>query len=272
MFLKDLQEEDFEIAVKVVIVGNGAVGKSSLIQKYCKGIFTAEYKKTIGVDFLEKRICLHGEDMRLMLWDTAGQEEFDCITRAYYRGAQACVLAFSCTDRESFKSVGKWKKKVEEECGNIPMVLVMTKMDLLYQATMDSFEVEKLSRQLGLHLVKTSVKENLNINKVFCHLASEHLIELNRWTEDAPIIQIGGGGFNGFSQTDFLTRYERNWELEEKEKDKKKRKGILKKKVNFCGDNCINYCDTRAFFLTPLKKKKDSEHVKVDFRSICKVL
>ena len=92
------------------------------------------------------------------------------------------MLAFSCTDRESFKSVGKWKKKVEEECGNIPMVLVMTKMDLLYQATMDryelsyyfarilyfcySFEVEKLSRQLGLHLVKTSVKENLNINKV----------------------------------------------------------------------------------------------------------
>ena len=94
--------------------------------------------------------------MRLMLWDTAGQEEFDCITRAYYRlehinvlnvtkkqdniiyrGAQACVLAFSCTDRESFKSVGKWKKKVEEECGNIPMMLVMTKVDLLYQATVE---------------------------------------------------------------------------------------------------------------------------------------
>ena len=83
-------------------MGNGAVGKSSMIQKYCKGIFTTEYKKTIGVDFLEKRIWLdtdkiflqniiimitsvNGEDVRLMLWDTAGQEEFDCITRAYYR-------------------------------------------------------------------------------------------------------------------------------------------------------------------------------------------
>ena len=87
---------------QVVIVGNGAVGKSSMIQKYCKGIFTTEYKKTIGVDFLEKRIwsdtdkiflqniiimitSVNGEDVRLMLWDTAGQEEFDCITRAYYR-------------------------------------------------------------------------------------------------------------------------------------------------------------------------------------------
>ena len=109
---------------------------------------------------------LNGEDMRLMLWDTAGQEEFDCITRAYYRGAQACVLAFSCVDRESFKSVGKWKRKVEEECGNIPMVLVMTKMDLLYRAEIDSFEVEKLSRNLGIKLVKTSVKENINVQKV----------------------------------------------------------------------------------------------------------
>merc|ERR1719483_894283 len=256
-----------------VIVGNGAVGKSSLIQKYCRGIFTSEYKKTIGVDFLEKRVCLNGEDMRLMLWDTAGQEEFDCITRAYYRGAQACVLAFSCVDRESLKSIGKWKRKVEEECGNIPMVLVMTKMDMMYQAAMDSFEVEKLSKQLGLPLIKTSVKENLNINKVFGHLAGEHLSELNKWTEDAPIIQIGGGGFNGFSQTDFLTRYEKNWEAEEiEEKEKKKKKSILKKKVNLCGDNCLNYCDTRAFFLTPMKKKRESEHVKLDCKSICKVL
>ena len=82
------------------------------------------------------------------------------------RGAQACVLAFSCVDRESFKCVPKWKKKVEEECGSIPMVLVMTKLDLLYRAEVDSFEVEKLSRQLGIRLIKTSVKENINIHKV----------------------------------------------------------------------------------------------------------
>ena len=113
---------------------------------------------------------MNGEDVRLMLWDTAGQEEFDCITRAYYRGAQACVLAFSCVDRESFKQVGRWKRKVEEECGNIPMVMVMTKMDLLYKAAMDSFEVEKMSRNLGLPLIKTSVKENLNVSKVSTHL------------------------------------------------------------------------------------------------------
>ena len=74
-----------------------------------------------------------------MLWDTAGQEEFDAITKAYYRGAQACVVAFASNDRSSFEAVGKWKRKVEEECGgigmgNIPMVLVQNKIDLMHQS------------------------------------------------------------------------------------------------------------------------------------------
>ena len=75
-----------------------------------------------------------GEEVRLMLWDTAGQEEFDAITKAYYRGAQACVVAFSTTDRASFEAVRKWKKKVEDECGSIPMVLVQNKIDLMHEA------------------------------------------------------------------------------------------------------------------------------------------
>ena len=117
-----------------MIVGNGAVGKSSMIQRYCRGTFTKSYKKTIGVDFLEKQLRTHGEDVRLMLWDTAGQEEFDAITKAYYRGAQACVVAFSTTDRASFDAVKKWKKKVEDECGHVPMVLVQNKIDLMHEA------------------------------------------------------------------------------------------------------------------------------------------
>lgn len=72
----------------MVVVGNGAVGKTSMIRRYCRGIYTDEYKKTIGVDFLEKTRYIDSlcEDVRMMVWDTAGQEEFDTITRTYYRG------------------------------------------------------------------------------------------------------------------------------------------------------------------------------------------
>ena len=76
----------------------------------------------------------NGEQVRLMVWDTAGQEEFDAITRAYYRGAHFCLLAFSVTDRKSLEHVSWWKQKVETECGHVPMLVVMNKIDLIQDA------------------------------------------------------------------------------------------------------------------------------------------
>ena len=156
-------------------MGNGAVGKSSMIQRYCRGTFTKSYKKTIGVDFLEKQLRVHGEDVRLMLWDTAGQEEFDAITKAYYRGAQACVVAFSTTDRDSLLAVRKWRKKVEDECGDIPMVLVQNKIDLISRAEISSYETERVASDNRMKLYRTSVKEDLNVDLVFQHLAENYI-------------------------------------------------------------------------------------------------
>ncbi|KAK3873647.1 hypothetical protein Pcinc_021353 [Petrolisthes cinctipes] len=158
-----------------------------MIQRYCKGTFTKDYKKTIGVDFLERQIDTSGEEVRLMLWDTAGQEEFDAITKAYYRGAQACVVAFSTTDRDSFNAVNrdsfnavsKWKKKIEDECGSIPMVLVQNKIDLIDQATVKPDEVESLARELRMRLYRTSVKEDLNVEQVFNFLVDRYLAIIN---------------------------------------------------------------------------------------------
>ena len=91
----------------------------------------------IGKYYLLFHLSASGEDVRLMLWDTAGQEEFDAITKAYYRGAQACVIAFSTVDRASFDAVKKWKRKVEDECGHIPMVLAQNKVDLMHESQVD---------------------------------------------------------------------------------------------------------------------------------------
>lgn len=194
MYITDIHDEDVEISVKVVIVGNGAVGKSSMIQRYCRGIFTKNYKKTIGVDFLEKQLRVHGEDVRLMLWDTAGQEEFDSITKAYYRGAQACVVTFSTTDRDSFFAVRKWKKKVEDECGNIPMVLVQNKIDLIQQSAVDQLEAERLASESNMLLYRTSVKEDLNVGTVFQHLAENYVNQVKSYDvidSSFPSFQIG---------------------------------------------------------------------------------
>lgn len=108
-----------------------------------------------------------------MLWDTAGQEEFDAITRAYYRGAQACVLTFSTTDRNSFEAIKDWKRKVENECNEIPTVIVQNKIDLIEQSVVTGEEVETLARNLGCRLIRTSVKEDVNVASVFRYLATK---------------------------------------------------------------------------------------------------
>lgn len=193
-----MREEDLEISIKVLVVGNGAVGKSSMIQRYCKGLFTKEYKKTIGVDFLEKTINYEEEEVRLMLWDTAGQEEFDAITKAYYRGAQGCVLAFSTVDHASYTAVQRWRGKVLEECGDIPMVLVQNKIDLLDGATVTKEEAESLAKKLKVRLYRTSVKEDFNVSTVFEYLAKQYIDgmkEGDQFEEEQP--QIAAPPMNG---------------------------------------------------------------------------
>lgn len=168
-------EQDVDTTLKVIVVGNGQVGKTSMITRFSKGIFTNEYKKTIGVDFLEKKMYLSevGEEVTFLLWDTAGQEEYDAITRTYYKGAVACILAFSTVDRDSFDAVESWFNKVFDECGNICMVLVQNKVDLMDDAKMEAKEVEILAQKLKLKLYRTCVKDDLNVSEVFTHLGGE---------------------------------------------------------------------------------------------------
>lgn len=172
-----MQEMDMDVSLKVIVVGNGMVGKTSMITRFARGIMTENYKKTIGTDFMEKEITVRssGEAIKLMLWDTAGQEMFSQLTRNYYRGAGAVVYVFSTTDRDSFLEIEKWKGKVEAECGTICQVLVQNKIDLLDKSSITSNEVEDLSRRMGCKLYRTCVKDNVLVDEVFDYLADTFL-------------------------------------------------------------------------------------------------
>ncbi|XP_063727627.1 ras-related protein Rab-23-like [Symsagittifera roscoffensis] len=202
-----MEEEDLEIAIKVLVVGNGGVGKSSLIQRYCKGSFTSGYKKTIGVDFLEKSLEIDGQEVKMMLWDTAGQEEFDSITKSYYRGAHCCVLAFSIADRVSFEAVDRWRAKVVDQCGDkICMIIVQNKMDLLensngQEETADDDaaskfvspqEGEEMAKRLKMRLHRISVKNNEGVGPVFEHLCARYLSNLKKEKKDMQEVSSSG--------------------------------------------------------------------------------
>eukprot|EP00499_Haloplacidia_sp_CaronLabIsolate_P006770 CAMPEP_0196771892 /NCGR_PEP_ID=MMETSP1104-20130614/1940_1 /TAXON_ID=33652 /ORGANISM="Cafeteria sp., Strain Caron Lab Isolate" /LENGTH=363 /DNA_ID=CAMNT_0042142023 /DNA_START=33 /DNA_END=1121 /DNA_ORIENTATION=+ len=170
--------DDFETTLKVIVVGNGGVGKTSLTTRFAKGIWTDSYKKTIGVDFMERTLSLADweDPVTLMVWDTAGQEVYANLVSRYYRGADAAVLVFSTVDRDSFDALPTWKERVMNECGPITIVLVQNKMDLLDKAVVTPDEVEDMARTLQTKLFRSSVKDNMKVNEVFEEVARRCLL------------------------------------------------------------------------------------------------
>ncbi|KAJ3114004.1 Ras- protein Rab-23 [Phlyctochytrium bullatum] len=152
-----------------------------MIRRLCKGQFNENYKKTIGVDYSEVELDLPEQGkVRLMLWDTAGQDEFDPVTRSYYENANGVVLAFSTTDRDSFERIKSWREKVEAVCDDLCMVLVQNKIDLIDQAVVTNEEAEALARDLKLKFYRVSVKEYFNVLDVFTYLVQLYFKRLKK--------------------------------------------------------------------------------------------
>uniref|UniRef100_A0A8C3Q7A6 Ras-related protein Rab-36 n=1 Tax=Geospiza parvula TaxID=87175 RepID=A0A8C3Q7A6_GEOPR len=118
---------------KVVVVGDLHVGKTSLINRFCKDNFDRDYKATIGVDFEIERFEIIGMPYNLQIWDTAGQEKFKCIASAYYRGAEAIITVFDLADIQTLDHTKQWLEDAlrENEPDSSFIFLVGTKKDLV---------------------------------------------------------------------------------------------------------------------------------------------
>ena len=120
---------------KIAVIGDGAVGKTSLIKKYTRGEFNEQYIMTLGAQFTEHDTVIQGESIRLVLWDIAGQEEFAQLRKGFYKGSRACIIVFSHEENEhgenSFKNISKWLIDIKKNCGNLPIILFGNKIDLI---------------------------------------------------------------------------------------------------------------------------------------------
>ena len=97
---------------KVVIAGNGRVGKTSLVHRYVAGVFNRSYSVTIGADFASREVDIGSETIRLVIWDLAGQRRFHVVRDGFYRGAKVVVLVFDITHRESWDDLPFWEEEV----------------------------------------------------------------------------------------------------------------------------------------------------------------
>eukprot|EP01006_Ploeotia_vitrea_P029788 TRINITY_DN62259_c0_g1_i2.p1 TRINITY_DN62259_c0_g1~~TRINITY_DN62259_c0_g1_i2.p1 ORF type:complete len:227 (-),score=119.75 TRINITY_DN62259_c0_g1_i2:48-728(-) len=159
------------IVGKVLVVGDVATGKTSFIQRYCRGYFSDEYRATIGVDFALKTLTVNGVTIRMQLWDIAGQERFANLTRLYYRDAVAAFVFFDLTKRKTLEGVASWKQDLDNKVllandQPIPVFLIGSKADLEETYEVTEEEARRVMKALGFKkYVKTSAKSGLGITE-----------------------------------------------------------------------------------------------------------
>ena len=116
--------------LKVVVAGNGNVGKTSLIRRFCEGKFEEARVATIGVDFQTQTVDLSGKTVKLSIWDMAGQDRFQVIRAGFYRGSRASALVYDVTEPDSLESLVRWRDEILDVVDDQPFVVVGNKIDL----------------------------------------------------------------------------------------------------------------------------------------------
>lgn len=158
---------NFHYLFKYIIIGNAAVGKSNMLLQYIHKTFKQEYQLTIGVEFGAKNITVEDRIIRIQIWDTAGQENYRAITRAYYKNCVCALVVYDISNSQSFKDIQSW---VEDCKSNSPksimMILVGNKKDLQSQRQVSYEEGLTLASKNGMMFYESSAKTGDNVDEV----------------------------------------------------------------------------------------------------------
>lgn len=152
----------------IIVIGDGAVGKTSLIKKYTKGSFEKDYIKTIGAQFSKYDEEIDGDNCKLFFWDIAGQREFDFMRPTFYKGSKAAIIVFSHTDDNSFDHIPEWHEDIKSHVGDVPIVLFGNKTDLVEEDNLDDVKIQEIIKDRNfLGYYKTSAKTGSGVYEAF---------------------------------------------------------------------------------------------------------
>ena len=145
-----------KLRFKITVIGDGRVGKTSLIKKFTRGTFETDYVETIGAQF----------------WDIAGQRDLDFLRPSFYRQSDAAIIVYSLEEntlgRNSFKHIQNWHEDIKRFCGNIPIMLFANKIDLIDMDNLDHSEIREIVNEhyfLGYYI--TSAKTGQGVHEAF---------------------------------------------------------------------------------------------------------
>jgi small GTP-binding protein len=158
--------------IKVTVIGDGGVGKTSLIQRFINGTFQKDYIKTIGANFSNYKVEKNGHRTELLFWDLAGQDDFHFLRPSFYKASKAAIIVYSLEEnnlgRRSFRHIFNWHNDVKEFCGNVPVILFANKVDLIKEESINKNRLDNLVNDknfLGYFI--TSAKTGKRVEDAF---------------------------------------------------------------------------------------------------------
>ena len=161
-------EEEYELMIKVILVGDSSVGKTNIMSKYLKDQFMEFSKSTIGVEFNSKTFNHEGHKIKAQIWDTAGQEKYKSMASTYYRGCKGAFIVYDITKKSTFESVDNWINDLKSKGDpNLIMIIIGNKNDLEEERQVTKEEGEEKAKSFGCAFLETSALSGDNIEMAF---------------------------------------------------------------------------------------------------------
>jgi len=164
-------EED--IILKILILGDSAVGKTCLLLKYIDGFFPEEYISTIGVDYKNKKIQINDMDIHLQIWDTCGQERYRSLSKSFIKGANGVLFVYDITSKDSFKNIKNWILETNNENEDYKILIAGNKADLsdMREVTEENVKSYLTGKNQDIPTIEVSAKDGTNVDEAFTTLA-----------------------------------------------------------------------------------------------------
>jgi small GTP-binding protein len=161
--------EKFFDKFNIMLIGDGSVGKTCILERYFNKKFSSDRKQTIGVECYDKAKIIDDKRFQIKIWDTAGQEKYAVMSRNYYQRANGIVLTCSLTNRDSFNNLKNWLHSIKENSSQqeIQLIIMANKCDLLEEREVKTEEIAQKAKELGVEYFETSAKENINLDEAF---------------------------------------------------------------------------------------------------------
>ncbi|CAB3995318.1 ras-related Rab-37-like isoform X3 [Paramuricea clavata] len=167
--------EQFDLACKVMLLGDSGVGKTCLLVRFKDGAFlSGAFISTVGIDYRNKVVEIDQTKVKLQIWDTAGQERFRSVTHAYYRDSHALLLLYDITSKQSFDNIRAWLSEIKDYAPeNVVVMLLGNKADKSNERVVKKEEGERLAQENNVAFMETSAKTGMNVDLAFMAIARE---------------------------------------------------------------------------------------------------